>query len=134
MGMGDIITTVVSVLGTMGGIETIKWFLNRKNNERMSESEADLAEVKSKVEEFHMWEERCSVAENHNMQLSERMHKEMERYHEQTLLVREQNKQLLERADIIADLKEEISALKAERAMKLCERKGCNQRIPQSGY
>lgn len=134
MSVENIVTMVTCMGGVTGITELVRWWLGRKTDARKAESEADLSEVKSKVEEFHLWEERCSVAEKHNMQLTERMHTEMERYHEQTLLVRDQNKQLLERADIIADLKEEISALKAERAMKLCERKGCEKRIPQSGY
>jgi hypothetical protein len=132
--MGEIITIVVSSIVGGGIVGTLNWWITRKSKAKEAESNAELMRVNAEKEEFHFWEERCSVAENHNMQLTERMHQEMERYHEQTLLVREQNRQLLERADIIADLKEEISALKAERAMKLCERKGCQQRQPQSGY
>lgn len=137
MTLGDIVTIVSAI----GGTGILQWLFNRNMQKQIDEvklrqdtAKSEQEEVKANVDEFHYWKERTEIAEAHNTQLTERMHQEMQRYHEQTLLVREQNKQLLERADTIADLKEEVSALRAERKMKLCERKGCAERIPQSGY
>lgn len=135
------LSDILTIVGTISGTGLLQWFFNRKMQQQIDEVKlrqdtaiSEQEETRSNVAEFHYWQERTEIAEKHNTQLTERWHEEMKRYHEQTMLVREQNKQLLERADVIADLKGEISALKAERAMKLCERKGCNQRIPQSGY
>lgn len=132
---------ILTIVGTISGTGVFQWFFSRKVQKQIDEVKlrqdtalSEQEETKSNVAEFHYWQERTDIAEKHNAQLTERWHEEMKRYHDQTMLVREQNKQLLERADVIADLKQEISALRAERAMKLCERKGCGQRIPQSGY
>lgn len=132
--MGEIITIVVSSIVGGSIVGTLNWWITRKSKAKEAESNAELAEVTTEKEEFHYLKERIEVAESHNKQLDEMLLGERTRYHEQTLLVRRLNDDLIKRADDIADLKSEISALRAERAMKLCERKGCKQRQPQSGY
>lgn len=123
----ELITTMGGFAGVMGGFEGFKWFFNRKHNKRIAQAKADQEEAKANIDEFHYLKERIEVAEAHNKQKEER-------FHEQTLLVRDLNKQLLDRAIENGTLNAEISALKAERALKLCERRGCKERQPQSGY
>ena len=53
---------------------------------------------------------------------------------EQTELVRTLNRQLLDQTIEYGKLQARISELEAERKMKLCEKRGCIDRQPQSGY
>lgn len=123
----ELITTMGGFAGVMGGFEGFKWFFNRKHNKRIAQAKADQEEAKANIDEFHYLKERIEIAEAHNKQKEER-------FHEQTLLVRDLNKQLLDKAIENGTLNAEISALKAERALKLCERRGCKERQPQSGF
>ena len=68
--------------------------------------------------------------DNLNQQL---MNKE-KRFDEQTSLLRQTNKELMEEIKKNGLLAAEIAELKAERAMKLCKVRNCAQREPQSGY
>lgn len=123
----DILATILSVIGALGGLELIKWLFTRKSNKRLVSAQADIAEISAEKEEFHYLRERLEVSERNLLEKEQR-------FHEQTLLVRDLNRQLLESANENGALKAEISRLKAERAMKLCERRGCIEREPQSGY
>ena len=105
----------------------MKYFLNRKSNSRIAETKAD-------SDEFHLLRERLEVSDRHLLEKEKQLYEKEQRFHEQTLLVRGLQKQLLAKTDENGELKAEISALKAERKMKLCERKGCKDRQPQSGY
>lgn len=127
MNWTELITTMGGFVGVMGGFEAVKYFVNRKQNKRIAQAKADQEEAKANIDEFHYLKERIEVAEAHNKQKEER-------FHEQTLLVRDLNKQLLNKAIENGTLNAEISALKAERALKLCERRGCKDRQPQSGF
>lgn len=125
--MNDMLQTAIAILGTLGGFEFIKWIFNRKPNKRIVDAEADAAEVRAEADEFHLYRERLELADR---QLLEKE----QRFHEQTILVRDLNKQLVSKVTEIGTLQARISALEAERAMKLCERRGCTERKPQSGY
>ena len=57
-----------------------------------------------------------------------------QRFADQTEVLRTAQRELLEMTVENGKLAARIAALEAERAMKLCERKGCAQRQPQSGY
>lgn len=122
---------ILSILGTLGGFEGIKWivnvWLNRKTDARKQETAAD-------SDEFHLLRERLEMADKHLLEKEKQLYDKEQRFHEQTLVVRDLQKQLLEKMQEIGDLKAENSALKAERALKLCERRGCKERQPQSGY
>lgn len=120
-----------TIIMTLGGFEGIKWivsvWLNRKTDARKQETAAD-------SDEFHLLRERLEMADKHLLEKEKQLYDKEQRFHEQTLLVRDLQKQLLERMQEMGDLKAENSALKAERALKLCERRGCKDRQPQSGY
>lgn len=111
--MKEIVLTVASVLGTLGGWEMIKYLLNRKTNNRKAETEADSSEF--------------SVLRDTVIFLEHQLQQKEERFAEQTNLVRKLTNENLE-------LTRENSMLKTERGLKLCERRNCVNREPQSGY
>ena len=127
MEISTLIASFGGTLTTLGGWELVKYFLNRKSNSRIAETKAD-------SDEFHLLRERLEVSDRHLLEKEKQLYEKEQRFHEQTLLVRDLQKQLLAKTDENGELKAEISALKAERKMKLCERKGCKDRQPQSGY
>lgn len=121
------ITTIITVVTALGGFEAVKWLINRKSNARMAQASAEASELQNDVDEFHFLRERLEFKDK------ELMEKE-KRFVEQTELVRELNRQLLDATIENGKQQAKIAALEAERAMKLCERRGCAQRQPQSGY
>lgn len=123
----DIITGFAGMLAALGGFKFVEWVFTRKSNGRIAEANADAAELKNERDEFHFLRERLEYKD------AAMMEKE-KRFVEQTELVRSLNKQLLEQTIENGRMMARISALEAERSMKLCERKGCINREPQSGY
>ena len=123
--------TIITVLSTLVGSETIKWgvkaWIIRKTDARKQETAAD-------TDEFHLLRERLEVSDKHLLDKEKQLYEKEQRFHDQTLLVRDLNKQLLDKTVESGQLQARISALEAERAMKLCERRGCKERQPQSGY
>lgn len=127
MEISTIIASFGGVLTALGVKELVMWFLNRKTNERIADANADREELKNDVDEFHFLRERLEFKEK------EMMEKE-KRFVEQTEVVRSLTKQLLDMTIENGKLQAKVASLEAERAMKLCERRGCGQRQPQSGY
>lgn len=123
----DVLTIIISAIGSVGGLELIKWIWTRNSNKRLASAKADMAEIEAETAEFRLLRERLELAD-------EQLLKKEERMQEQTELVRELNKQLLESVNKIGALQARISTLEAERKMKLCEVRGCMNRQPQSGY
>lgn len=113
MRIGEIATIVVSIIGAIGGFEFIKWLANRKNNKRENEASADDSEF--------------SVLRKQIEFLQEQLLKKEERFAEQTTLVRTLTAENLE-------LTRKVAMLETERSLKLCERRGCADRQPQSLY
>lgn len=111
--MNEILTTILTIVTTLGGWEMIKYFINRKSNSRIAEAKADGSEF--------------TVLRDTVVFLQEQLQKKEERFAEQTDVVRRLTAENLE-------LTRENAMLKAERALKLCERRNCGNREPQSGY
>lgn len=111
--MKEILLTVASILTALGGWEMVKYLINRKTNSRVAEAQADSSEF--------------TVLRDTVVFLQEQLQKKEERFAEQTDVVRRLTSENLE-------LTRENSMLKTERSLKLCERRNCNQRQPQSGY
>lgn len=109
----QILTTIATIIATLGGWETIKYFLNRKTNKRKAEAEADSVEftVLRQSVEF----------------LQVQLQNKEKRFAEEIEVVR---KLTTENIQLIS----ENVKLKTERSLKLCERRNCAQREPQSGY
>ena len=129
------------ILGTVGGFETIKWLVTRKSSKRVEKAQADNAEYESYQKQIDRYEERLAdkdkIITEKDAQLIDKerkYHDISDKYHEQTLLLREVQAKLLKKEEECGDKKAKISELLAERKMKLCERKGCGERMPQSGY
>lgn len=104
---------VSAIVGSLGFWELIKSLIHRRANSRKADSEADASEF--------------SVLRETVVFLQEQLHKKEERFAEQTDVVRRLNAENLE-------LVREVTTLKTERGLKLCERRNCLQREPQSGY
>lgn len=111
--MNGILTTILTIVTTLGGWEMIKYFIHRKSNSRIAEAKADGSEF--------------TVLRNTVIFLQEQLHKKEERFAEQTDVIRKLTGENLA-------LTRENAMLKAERALKLCERRNCANREPQSGY
>lgn len=131
MEIREILITAGSVITSLGGFELVKWIfkwiVNRKSNKRVAEANADSVELKNDIDEFHFLKERIEFKDK---QLIEKE----ERFMKQTEHVMSLNKQLLEQTIENGKLQAEVSALRAERKMKLCEVRSCGEREPQSGY
>ena len=97
----------------MGGWEAIRYVINRKSNARIKEAEADGSEF--------------SVLRDTILFLQQQLHDKEKRFAEQTDIVRKQTAENIE-------LTRENAMLKTERALKICERRNCGNREPQSGY
>lgn len=108
-----LIGVVGAVITALGGFEFIRWAVSRKYGRRVDEAEADKSEFSTLREQVVF--------------LQEQLLKKEERFAEQTNVLRETTKRELE-------LVREVTMLKTERALKLCERRMCADRQPQSGY
>lgn len=108
-----IIGVAVTVITALGGFEFVKWVATRKYGERKEEAEADDSEfgVLRKQVEF----------------LQEQLLKKEERFAAQTDVLRATTARELE-------LTRRVAALEVERGLKLCEKRNCTNREPQSGY
>lgn len=108
---------ILTIVGSFGGIEAIKWganfFANRKTNARIEDAHADAEEFKALRE--------------YNEFLQKQLSEKEERFVEQTGRLREVQDELF-------SLKEDHSNLKLELAVKKCEKKKCGDREPQNGY
>jgi GTP1/Obg family GTP-binding protein len=121
------IETIVTIVSALGGFELIKWFYTRKSKAKVEEAEAEVARIKADADEYHLIRERLDL-------LNKDMIEKEKRFMEQTNHVRELNRQLIDKEVEIGNYKAKVSELEAERKMKLCERRDCANRQPQSGY
>lgn len=111
--MNEILTTILTIVTTLGGWEAVKYIMHRKSLARKAEAEADSSEF--------------SVLRETMVFLEQQLKEKEERFAEQTGVVRKLNAENLE-------LTRENAGLKMEKSLKLCERRNCGQREPQSGY
>ncbi len=70
MNWENLITTIVGLLGALGGWEAVKYLINRKSNKRISESEADKREIEADAAKFHLYEERIEELRTTNAELN----------------------------------------------------------------
>lgn len=109
----EVIATICGVVTALGGIELIKWWATRKQQRRKAEAEADHSELSTTKETIQFLQEQLKLKE--------------ERFAEQTQRVRKLTDENLE-------LTRKVAMLELERSMKLCERRNCPNREPESGY
>ena len=113
MAITDIITLIIGIGGLQGLIELARWWRSRKTQDRR-----DAAEAKSS--EFKVLQD---ITEFLQSQLKEKE----ERFAEQTALVRQQNRELLE-------AERKISELSIELANVRCDDKKCPFRQPPNAH
>lgn len=117
MEVTSVIGLATAMVTALGGFEFVKWlvnwFTNRKNNKREDDASADDSEF--------------SVLRKQIEFLQEQLLKKEERFAAQTDALRDATRKELE-------LTREVTMLKTERSLKLCERRMCAERMPQSGY
>ena len=120
-------SVITAIIVSLGGVEFFRWLLTRKANKRQAEATATTAEIQSEEAEFVYLRKRIEFSE-------QQLAAKEQRFTEQTEVLRTAQRELLEMTVDNGKLSARIAALEAERAMKLCERKGCAQRQPKSGY
>lgn len=111
--MNETLQIVLSIVGSIGGLETIRYFVNRKANKRKEEAEADSSE-------FAVLRETMEF-------LQERLKAEEKRIDEQTSILRERQAEVLE-------LTKEKGELELELQRYRCVVPKCTNRQPQNGY
>lgn len=105
--------SIIAILGALGGVETVKYFLNRRTNTRIAIAEAESAE-------FHTLQETVQFLQDQLKEKEERFANQTERLRKtQDDLFRE--RELRHKAEL-------------ELALKRCEVKRCGNRQPQNGY
>jgi len=62
--------TFIAIGSLLGGWEAIKYFINRKSNKRMNESEADKKEIEADADEFHLYKERIEELRTTNAEVN----------------------------------------------------------------
>lgn len=111
------LTDILTIIGTMGGIEAIKWAVtawrNRKTDARIEDARADNEEFKTLRE--------------YNEFLQKQLSDKEERFVEQTGRLRKIQDELFAE-------KEKNSQMGIELALKRCEKRRCGDREPQNGY
>ena len=75
MDVTSIISTVASLLGTLGIWEAVKYFLNRKNNRRKEDAEADLSEFGVLRETMAFLQEQLKATEERYADQTQRLRK-----------------------------------------------------------
>lgn len=118
----EIVATVLSVIGALGGLELIKWWFTRKESRRAADAKADIAEVEAETAEFRLLREHLEMVDKQLIEKEARLQ-------QQTELVRDLNRKLLDCVNEIGALTSRITALEYERETKYCGRDGCDQRI-----
>lgn len=148
MGIVDVLTTASGVIVALGGWKVVEALIFRKSKGKLlsaeaSEAEYDARKAKTSADEAHfdLLYKQLNISEERNLRLQEDLAAKESRFQEQTALLRKTNADLrkadadlLEAARTIGARDKRIAELEAERKMRLCERKGCKRREPQSGY
>lgn len=116
--------TVGVIIGALGGLELIKWsfnaIVNRKNNSRINDAEADASEFK--------------VLQETVLFLQQQLKENSEQYKEQTQMLRHTQKELLasekEKAEKEVEYLEKIGELELKLAHLRCDDEYCPFRLP----
>lgn len=105
--------SLIAVFGALGGVETIKYFLNRKTNSRIAIAEAESAE-------FHTLEETVQFLQTQLQEKEERFANQTER--------------LRKTQDELFSEREARHAAELELALKRCDDRECPYRRPPNAY
>ena len=110
----------ITILGTLGGLEAIKWivnfYVNRKTNARKEDAAADAAENENERKQVAWLEERIA-----------------QRDAKIDAIYVELRQEQAEKLQFIHD-KHELELKLKEAEIKKCDVRGCNNRQPPSDY
>ena len=152
MDLSFITSTVLPMMGVLGGVETIKYFLNRKPNARIVEAEADIKEAEADIKAAEADSAELKVLKDTVVFLQEQMKRMAEdkaesdkRHAEQIKMLSVENaekeKRFIEQTNRLREVQDrefkvmqENAALKLENQMYKCVRKKCDNREPKNGY
>lgn len=141
MNVEQIATIVATVMGAFGGLELIKWLYTRRSKRKEANAEADKAEAEAEKAEAEADKAAVEVESLEIKKEEDEFHflRDRLRYKDEELMAKDKRiteltERVLEKTMENGTLSARISALEAERKMKLCERRGCLERQPQSGY
>ena len=127
MNILSILSTVTTLLVTLGGWEAVKYFINRKPNARIKEAEADIKETEADSAEFGLLKETIEFLQEQVKQYVQMDAEKERRFTEQTQRLRETQ-------DREYKLMQEKAALELEVQKYRCIRPKCVDREPQNGY
>lgn len=121
------LTDIITIVGTMGGIEGVKWavraWLNRKTDARKEDAAADGMEIQNLL----------SVITNLSGQLDKSDIRMVARDGKVDFLYSENNKLREDNLELIKKI-HELELRLQETEVKRCDIRGCTNRIPPSDY
>lgn len=127
------ILPIISLLLGGGIASIITW----KATRRTANANAEQAEVQARTEEFHLLKEQIELNQQQNLDLTksnnglvEQLKDMQSRYAEQTELLRQTQKQLVQANEDIVKLTATNGELRVELAKKKCEDSSCPFRQP----
>ena len=117
------IEILVTIFGALGGIETVKWLMNRKSNKALAAAQADLAAAQADMEEWHLYKEQLQQDQQTIDTLNKRvaellaMNKEKEdRFVDQTKRLRETQAREMDANEALIRAKSELAEANAKLA------------------
>lgn len=140
MNWNTLFTTMIGLLTTMGGWEAVKYFINRKSNKRISESEADKKEIETDSDEFHLYKERIEELRLANMEVNKQNYElikaceaKEEIIADKTTKIRELNEARIEDQKQIAKLGQQVTFYKNWHCQREYGRRkeDCTRRKPE---
>lgn len=94
--------TIISIIGTLGGWEAVKYLLNRKSNQRTAEAEADHAEFSTLKDTIEFLQQQLKDKE--------------QRFSEQTDIVRKLNIEIIELLKAKGSMEVELVSVRCDDA------------------
>lgn len=152
MDLQEIITLLGTVLGILTPLGGLGVFMYRKQNRRLKDSEAALAEANVERAKMESRKDQITLLSDLNASLIERNDKLVkmnaekedrhqqdikdweERFTKQTEVLRGAQRNEKERADEVIRLTEEVGHLKVELEKKRCDDMPCPFRLPPNAY
>ncbi len=139
MNWENLLTTVVGLLGVLGGWEGIKYLINRKSNKRINESEADKKEIEVDTDEFHLYKERIEELRQANAELNKLNYElikacetKEEIIADKTAKIRELQEARIEDTKQIAELEKQVQYYKSWKCFREYgkNKENCTRRKP----
>lgn len=117
------ISTLLSIIATIGGIEGIKFFFNLKANKRKAEASAQTEEISARTQEFELYKKQIEYLQNRLEQRDNKvdfLYAELREKENQVLRLTAENNAL------------ELKAQEAE--MWRCNILDCDHRTPPKNF